>query len=39
MDKIFVPNYIDLDYKYAVFDEQGNISLYQQEYYDQPRYL
>lgn len=36
MDKIFVPNYIDLDYKYAVFKENGNIELYQKEYYDTP---
>lgn len=36
MDKIYVPNYIDLDYKFAVFDDNGNIILYQKEYYDSP---
>lgn len=39
MDKIYVPDYIDLDYKFAVFKENGNIELYQQEYYDKPRYI
>lgn len=37
MDKLFVPNYIDLDYKYAVFKDNGDIELYQQEDYTQPR--
>lgn len=37
MDKIFVPDYIDLNYKFAVFDENGNIILYQKEFYDSPR--
>lgn len=37
MDKIYVPDYIPLDYKYAVFDDVG-IHLYQQEYYNEPGY-
>lgn len=39
MDKIYVPNYIDLNFKYAVFKDNGNIELYEEEYYDKPRYL
>lgn len=39
MDKIFVPDYIDLDYQFAVFKENGDIELYQQEYYDKPRHI
>ena len=36
MDKLYVPDYIGLDFKYVVFKENGDIELYQQEYYDQP---
>lgn len=36
MDKLFVPNYIDLDYKFAVFKDNGNIELYQRENYTEP---
>lgn len=36
MDKLYVPDYIDLDYNYAVFNENGDIYLYQNEYYDKP---
>lgn len=36
MDKLYVPNYIDFNYKYAVFKENGDIELYEQEFYDRP---
>ena len=36
MDKLYVPDYIPLDYKYAVFKENGNIELYQEEVYTKP---
>lgn len=36
MDKLFVPNYIDLDFKFAVFKDNGNIELYQKENYTEP---
>lgn len=36
MDKIYVPDYIDLDYKIAVFKDNGNIELYQKESYTEP---
>lgn len=38
MDKLYVPDYIDLDYKYAVFKDNGDIELYQKEEYTTPGY-
>lgn len=34
MEKLYVPDYIDLNFKYAVFKDNGDIELYEKEFYD-----